>query len=274
MRVVGSKYQQIDERLLRPGFPIQGNVVKSARRTIELFEFFAEYQQPANIYDVAHALDYPASSTGALLKSLAIMGYLEYDRETRRYFPTLRIALLGGWIQDQYFHDNNALTLMQTLADKTKATVVIGMQKGVFVQYLLVIDARESVRAYTRTGSLRSICRSATGRMLLTIKSDRENTGIVTRSNAMETDPSSRVKLTELLADLEACRKRGYATTSGTVTPGRGVIAMLMPRFPNHVPLAIGIGASTADLDRCKDEWIQIMREQLALYGMSEPRKT
>lgn len=262
----GSTYKQVDERLLRPGFPLQGSVIKSTRRTIEVFEFFAEFQRPANVAAVARALNYPASSTSALLKSLTRMGYLEYDRESRLYYPTLRISLLGGWIQDQYFHDNNILTLIRSLAKKTRGTVMVAMQNSVFAQYLLFVDARDTMRAYARTGSLRPICRSATGRMLLTLKSDEEVRGIVTHANALEPDPGLRVKFRELITELRKCRQQGYALTSGNVTPGRGVVAMLLPTRPGHLPMSIGVGALTEDLRASKDEWIHMMRQELAEY--------
>ena len=45
-------------------------------------------------------LGYPQSSTTVLLKSLIVLGYLNYDRKARTYVPSLKLASIGGWIAD------------------------------------------------------------------------------------------------------------------------------------------------------------------------------
>lgn len=86
--------------------PIQG-VIKSAKRALELFEFFAGCRRPLAVCDVVNGLGYPQSSVSALLTSLTRLGYLSYDRHARRYTPTHRVAMLGSWVTDQlYSHDN------------------------------------------------------------------------------------------------------------------------------------------------------------------------
>ena len=68
--------------------PEETGVVKSAIRTLEILEYFDEVQQPLNIVAVATALDYPQSSTAALLRSLTTMGYLHYNSRKLTYVPT------------------------------------------------------------------------------------------------------------------------------------------------------------------------------------------
>ena len=248
---------------LAPGAQIEDKTVKSAQRTMELFEFFAEHQQPANILTIAEALDFPASSTAALVKSLAALGYLHHDRTRRTYFPTLRISLLGEGLRERYFHDNRILDLMNAIAQETQATVALAMQSGIHIQYLMVIDGNDDMRAYARIGSLRPICRASTGKMLLTFAPSQTISGIVLRANSVEKAPENRVRLTDLLADLEACRDRGYATTYGNVTSGRGTVGMLVPTLQNHAPLAIGVGGSLQRMDAEMDSWIAVMRKHL-----------
>jgi DNA-binding IclR family transcriptional regulator len=250
---------------LSPGFPVEGRVVKSAQRTLELFEYFAERQEQVSVSDISRALDYPQSSTSALLKSLTALGYLEYDAKARLYLPTLRFALLGGWIHDSFFRDGNLLVLMQELRQQTGETVVLGLQNGIFAQYILMLDSSWPIRVHARTGSLRPICRSAVGRMILSTKPEAEVLGILRRCNAKESDPRQRMKAAELLAEIQLCRQRGYAHTEGTVTPGRGVIAMLLPEAPGHAPMAIGIGGTVGQLRKSRRRIVDAMRELIGI---------
>ena len=72
------------------------DAVKSARRAFEILELFDRERRPLALKDILEALGYPASSGSALLKSLVALGYLDYDRDRRTYFPTMRISALGG----------------------------------------------------------------------------------------------------------------------------------------------------------------------------------
>lgn len=256
---------------LSPGTPLNVRTVKSARRAFEIFEFFVEHRRPANILTIAQALGYPPSSTAALTKSLAILGYLHYDAATRTFFPTLRISLLGGWLQDQYFTDSRILELMNAIARRTRQTVILAMQSGIHVQYLMVIDGNTDLKAYIRIGSLRPICRASTGKMLLTLMSERQLRGVVNHANALEDDPAHKVSFRELLADVDLCRQRGFATTSGTVTPGLGTVAMLLPTTHHHAPLAIAVGGPADVQEKEQDRWAEALRQSLAEFFPSDP---
>ena len=72
--------------------------VKSAARVLEIFEYFGDERRALSLKDIVARLAYPQSSTTNLLKSLTTLGYLNYDRATRTYLPTFRVARLGQWL--------------------------------------------------------------------------------------------------------------------------------------------------------------------------------
>ncbi len=59
------------------GFPVEGADVKSCRRTLEIFEFFAEMQKPMSIAEIAASLSYPQSSTIARWTTHKSLGSME-----------------------------------------------------------------------------------------------------------------------------------------------------------------------------------------------------
>lgn len=254
-------------QILTPGVEIGNGTVKSAVRTIQILEFFAEHQEPATILTISNILGYPPSSTAALLKSLAMIGYLHHDLQTRTYFPTMRISLLGAWLQSKFFDNYNVLGMMRNLAREGAASVALAMQMGIHVYYLMFIDGSEHQKGYIRIGSLRPICRAATGKMLLSLMPEKKVRSIALHANAMEAEPTLRVNINELLIDLHECRKRGYSISIGNVTPDYGTVAMLLPTPPYHQPLAVLIGGPVDDVIRNKDYWINLMRDQIAVYS-------
>src|SRR5438128_581128 len=92
-------------------------LIKSTRRTLQIFDLFAEIRRPAKVTEIYQRLHLPQSSTSKLLKSFAMQGYLQYDKEARTYVPTLRTAILSGWLHDQWFGNQSILHVMESLRD-------------------------------------------------------------------------------------------------------------------------------------------------------------
>jgi DNA-binding IclR family transcriptional regulator len=241
------------------------SVVKSAKRALEIFEFFAEVKKPATVMEVARTLDYPQSSTSVLMESLRNLGYLSYDRFTRQFTPTLRIAFMGNWVQENMYNDGNLLRMMGKLQRETGETVILGLQNDIHVQYMHSIQAIAPLRLFVRSGALRPLARAATGKMLLSAKSDEEIRALVIRINAEEEQSQNRIKLKELMADIEQCRESGYSMTVSSVTEGAGVIAVLLNGSPGQPLLSVGIGAPNQRLAERKQEIVDTLRDVLQL---------
>jgi DNA-binding IclR family transcriptional regulator len=242
-------------------------VIKSAKRVLELFEYFAECRRPLTVGDVVKGLDYPQSSVSALMKSLTRLGYLDYNRHDRLYTPTLRVALFGGWIHDQVYSENTLSGVVDDLYRRSDGhTVLIGMQNDVYVQYIHLVQApAPQIPWYIKPGSLRPLCRSASGRILLSLKTDVEVQQLLWRINAEE-EVFNRMTVRDLLHELNLIRLHGYAFTLGTTNPHTGVISVQLPTPPGQPPMALGIGGPIPDIERRKDELLELLREAVAPY--------
>lgn len=238
--------------------------VKSARRVIEVFEFFAQRRAPATLSEVAAALDYPVSSTFALLNTLRDMGYLHYLPGDRSFVPTVRAALLGIWVNDALMSDGTIVRLMYRLRDQTGETTVLGVQSGHFVQYINVVKGIDYAGPrHVQTGALRPLLRSGVGRILLGLKSRQELRTLVARINAEE-PPDQHVRLAELLAELEESRRLGYAYTEGVTTPGSGIIAVLLAAPAHHPPMVLGLGGRIDRLREQRERFVVALQEVVA----------
>jgi DNA-binding IclR family transcriptional regulator len=246
-------------------------VVKSAQRTLQVFEFFAERQTPATVTDVSRALGYPQSSTSMLMMGLHQLGYLSYDRYSRQFLPTLRISIIGALVQDSMYCDSNLMRLMSDLQKRTGETVVLGLQNDIHVQYIHSIQAVSPLRLYVRPGTLRPLARAAVGKMLLSTKPEKEIRALVARINDEEEAPEHRIKLPDLFRDMEQCRNEGYCRSDGSVTAGAGVIAMLVPPAPGHPHMALGVGGPLERVRQKKRDIIAFMQE--ALYNQQATQK-
>jgi len=242
-------------------------IVKSAKRVLEIFEYFVENQRPASVNDIVSGLGYPQSSTSALLKSLTLLRYLQYNRVERTYYPTMRVSLLGGWLSDELFSGASLSQIVNDLHKKSGQSVIIGLQNDIYAQYVYVMQPKQTnLPWYLKPGSLRPLCNSAIGRIILSYKSDVEVMNLYRKIYASETQSHKRIDSGKLILELDKIRHQGYAYTEGTVNPKAGVIATHIPTQLHQPIMAIGIGGSIEVIRKNKNKFLKMMQSVLEPY--------
>ena len=216
--------------------------VKSAGRVLEILEYFDDIQRQSTVMEIADVLGYPQSSTSALLKSLVSMGYLTYDPRQRTYITSLRVSLLGNWVNPLFYSEGSIITMMKEINEETGDTVLLAVRQGLAVQYIHVIQATSPARLHLTLGTARPLAASGAGYAVLSTLSDAEVTRIVMRINADAEEGQPLIRIKELLETLAEVRKRGYALTCDMVTRGGGVLAAPLPRMGGQPLMVIGIG--------------------------------
>ncbi len=234
--------------------------IKSAQRTLALFELFSREQRPFTVGRVSEALKIPQASASMLLRNLADLGYLEYDRKARTFSPGIRVALLGSWIDRRFSEAGSLGARLDALQRKVGETAYLGIQNGSAAQYVITQAPENPDRLDVMSGQFRSLTCSAMGRALLSLKPDAEVVTWARRCNAEATEARFVVRETEFLALIRRAREDGYATTEGDVTPGLGAIAAPMPSPMAGSPLALGVGGPIARIRQKRPLILEALR--------------
>ena len=241
---------------------MERDAVKSARRAFEILELFDRKRRPLALKDILDDLGYPPSSGSALLKSLVALGYLDYDRDRRSYFPTMRIAALGAWVPDALFGDGALIGLMERLRASTGETVILATQSDLHAQYVHLLQSAEPLQFSVPSGARRPLANSGLGWCLLSSKSDAEIERLRRRINAESgQEPLAREALA---ARIDEVRTRGYAISKHTVSQGAGVIGAPLPRGASGRVFALGVAGPVARLEAKQDAIIKDLREAVA----------
>ncbi len=234
--------------------------VKSALRVLELLEFFAEWRRPASVKEIAQSLGFPQSSTSVLLKSLRESGYFDHDPRTGMYAPNVRLSLATGWIEEQLYSEQSLLRMMERVLAETGHTVMIGTRQGVHVRYLHVLQATRAGSFQSKSGLLRPLFRSATGKMLLTTLPEREIARLLRLANAQEKDSSLQVDIDLALTERRQALLEGYAISQGTSVPGAAAMAVLLP---GSDPMTLSLGGPIAEINREKNSLLEALRRAI-----------
>jgi IclR family transcriptional regulator, KDG regulon repressor len=225
--------------------------VKSARRALEILEVFSRHRRPLALKEVLDETGYPTSSGSALMKSLVALGYLDYDRERRTYFPTMRIAALGSWVSGALFGEGPLRGALDDLHRRTGETVVLAVQSDLHAQYVHVIHSAEPLQLRVPPGTRRPLARSGMGLVLLSGKTDAEIERLRRRINAAG-DGASQTR-EELMARVNEVRARGYAFSRNSISPGLGIIGAALPKGPFGRMAAVGVAGRVERLEEKKD---------------------
>ena len=234
--------------------------VKSAQRVLELIEFFAEWRRPASVKEICQSLGYPQSSTSVLMKSLKESGYFDHDARTGMYVPNVRLALATGWIQAELFSEQSLLRLMERVLSESGHTVMIGIQDGIHLRYLHVLQATREDRFMARSGALRPLFRSAGGKMILTTRNEREVAPLLRRANAMEASAEHRLEMPQVQHELERTRRNGWSMSMGTSTPGAAALAILLPVPRDRSPMALCLGGPMREIRQNRKHLLDTLR--------------
>lgn len=234
--------------------------VKSALRVLELLEFFAEWRRPASVNEISQTLGYPQSSTSVLLKSLKDTGYFDHDLRTGMYSPNVRLSLATSWIEEQLYSEQSLLRMMERVLAETGHTVMIGTRQGVHVRYLHVLQATRVGSFQSKSGLLRPLFRSATGKMLLTTLPEREVARLLRQANAHENDAALRLGLEQVLTERRKAAVDGYAISWGTSVPGAAALAMLLP---GRDLMTLSVGGPIEEIRREQAALVEILRRAI-----------
>ncbi|MEY2685516.1 MAG: hypothetical protein RJA09_2661 [Pseudomonadota bacterium] len=240
---------------------------KSALRVLELLEFLAEKRQPASVTDIALSLGYPQSSTSVLLKSLKDAGYFDHDPRTGLYTPNVRISLATGWIEEQLHSEQGLLRMMERVLAATGHTVMVGVRQGTQVRYLHVLQATRAGGFQSKSGLLRPLFRSATGKMLLTTLPEKEVARLLRAANAKEPDAQLHVALPKALQERQTAARQGHAISWGTSVPGAAAMAVLLPSLTGNAPMTLSLGGPIAEIKREQKTLLATLREAVEPFA-------
>lgn len=242
------------------------NVVKSAARVLEIFEMFDEVRHPVTINEVAEHLGYPHSSSAALLKSLNSLGYLEYEPDNRTFFPSVRISMLGHWVENESLPVRAVQRLMQDLLEATGCTVITAIRAGLYCEYIKVMQGTEAIRYHIKAGTRRLLHESTVGRVLIAQMEQEQGRELI-RQSVERSDPDAGAAVVDELArEISKIRQQGYACSTGLVVPNATLLGVPLTFDHRGRPVAVGIAAPSDQILPRLGELVPLLKTRAAEF--------
>ncbi|PMR75471.1 IclR family transcriptional regulator [Billgrantia endophytica] len=235
--------------------------VKTAARTLSLFETFAEDQAPLSLTDLARRIDAPISSCHALIKTLQALGYVYVLEQKKRVYPTKRLLQVAQAIAT---HDpllESVTPILLELRDDLGETVILGKRQASGIVYLEVIEGTHTVRYAARPGDAKPLHSSAIGKAMLGQESPKRLQALLEKLPLTAATNRTLTDRAQLLDDIEEGRHHGYFITCGENVDD--VMAIAIARTVYGEMLGLAIAGPMERMARNQERY----RETLLHYG-------
>jgi DNA-binding IclR family transcriptional regulator len=189
--------------------------VKTAGRTLDLFEAFARERKPLSLSQLARAIDVPVSSCFGIVRTLEARGYLYEVKARGGFYPT---KLLFEHARAIASHDplvERFVPMLEKLRDQTGETVIMGKRLDRQAIYLEVLESPHSIRYSPQIGEFKPLHASATGKALLGGMTPQSRNELLARMKFVKVTPHTITSRAALEADLEKGKERGWYLTKG-----------------------------------------------------------
>jgi DNA-binding IclR family transcriptional regulator len=249
---------------------MQSAQVKSATRALEILEYFRTIRQPRAMSEIALALRYPQSSTTVLLKTLVTLGYLNFDRRARVYFPTPKVTSLGEWVPRALFGSSRIHEAMRDVHAATAEGVGLGTKNDVYLQYLQNMDSTHPLRFVIPEGTLRPLTQSGIGWTLMSTLTDDQVDNFVRRAN-IASEKGKRVTVESMLEKVREIREKGYCFSQDVPFAGGATLSMLLPVQIQNQPAVLFLGGAKERFIENHSRYLAVLQRAVKSIGPQVP---
>lgn len=218
---------------------------QSLERGLLILSSFGEGRPVLGIADLARAVDLNKSTTHRYVATLAKLGYLQQDPDTKKYSLGPKVVDLGFAAINSMEITRVAAPYLQELSDETGYTVSMAVLEGPDIVY---IDRRRSGRASSfavglnlHVGSrLPAYCTSM-GKVLLAHQQQSDLRALLDRTDLARRGPKTITAREQLMAALARVRRTGVAVNDEELAAGLRSLAAPVRDRTGGVVAAVNI---------------------------------
>src|SRR6266487_1243733 len=185
--------------------------VKSADRTLDIFELFAAEPHGLTIAEISDRLGVARSSTHGLVHTLAARGYLVQDGGGRFQLGARLIQLGLNVVERLELRSAARATLERLVAATHDTALLVVPDRGDLLYVDKVLSDARDVRTDPRVSSRRPLQCSSLGKALLAALDDGAVEEIIESSGLERATEYSITDRGALMQDLAQTRTRGYS---------------------------------------------------------------
>jgi len=229
----------------------QRYIIRSVSRALDLLKTFSGAQSEFSLAEISRRLNLNRSTTFRLLVTLQAHGYLEQDRESRKYRLGVICLELGSVFLNQSDIRKEALPILRGLRDECKETVHLARLAGSEVVYLEKLEGLLPIGIMgSRIGGRAPAHCTGLGKAMLAYIPESEIHQLYAESGLRRFTPNTIADLGELICELASIRERGYAIDNEEHEPDVKCVAVPIWNYRQKVVGAISVSGPAGRINR------------------------
>lgn len=236
------------------------NSAPAAEATTQIIAFLAEREQEIGISEISRGTEINKNMVFRILNSLEKMGWVYCNEQ--KYSLTLSLFGLASKPLSRLSLNTAAIPILYDLLNKTGESTYLGILKDDKVLYLQHLDGVKNVRVAGRIGGEYDLYCSAPGKTLLAYADNDFIEEYTSRTLEKRTE-NTIINKSDILKELEAIRKNGYATDREEF--GNGIVCVAAPIYDYTGKVIATVGCSAFNANRkCQEIIDNILPSVLA----------
>jgi DNA-binding IclR family transcriptional regulator len=192
---------------------LNGKRLRSVERALRVLCALAQAGGPLGISEISRRTGLAKSTVHLNLQTMRDLRFVEQDFETDRYVLGLAAAQLGVAALEHSRIVAALAPAMEELANRSREAVSLGIRTGNEVMFVKRFETSHVLRTSIREGTRMPLHASASGKCLLLDESEEGILRLYPNEELPEQAGKTLRARTQLLAELEVVRARGYATS-------------------------------------------------------------
>ncbi len=215
---------------------------QSVEKVLLILENLSLQKEPVKLIDLAEELHMNQSTLLRYLLTLQKAGYVEQDRETARYYLTLKICQLADHVSNNIRIGDVAVPIMKEISKELKESVCFAVEKDFMIVYVdVVMGPQQILRSMQRIGNIAPMYCTGIGKLMLLNKSDEELDEYINTHKFERFTSNTITTGDELKIELNKVREQGYALDNEECEIGAKCIAVPVMDYTGKIVAGLSV---------------------------------
>ncbi len=219
----------------------RGGSIQSLERAFGLLEEVARNRDGITLSELGKRLGLHNSTAFHLLKTMAMLGYIEQSKDSKRYRVGRRLFTLAAGALDEIQLVNLATPVLESLTRATGECSHFAIRSGDDIVVLAKTAGTGMFQMVDRAGVVRPAHCTALGKVLLAALTSQQVEGYLAGHELRRFTPKTIVERDALLRELKDVRRTGIGFDDGEFDAEARCVAVPVRDFTGQVAGAIGL---------------------------------
>lgn len=235
----------------------ESTTVKSASRVLDIMELLAGQEDSLNLSEIARNLNMPASSTHSILNNLLERGYLETDRNGKKFRLGYKVFEIGA----RYMRNSSLTKEFYSFADQVvgdiNETVFLVIRESGNILYIAEKQNTNQLRFVSHLGMKLPLHATASGKVLLSGLSEEMINEIYPENDLGKFTEKTLTTRNGLMEEIKEISEGKIAFSYGEAVDGIHCVATPIINAKGEIVASISVSIPTIRIN--DDVWNKTM---------------